>query len=124
MNFKKYVQNSPSLTIQCWEPKTWLCVTFAHCFSTFLRERRSQKHKIGKIAVFPILFITRCLKKSEKLSVVFYSCLFYIKLKICNYSLLHNFAMVSHYLYNRKSFCLLRFNKCFFLDLNFERFSL
>ena len=33
---------------------------------------------------------------SDKLSVVFYSFLFYIKLKACNYPLRHNFAIVSH----------------------------
>ena len=46
-------------------------------------------------------FFTDCLKKFKELVVAFSSCLFYIKLKACNYSLRHNFAMVSHYLNNR-----------------------
>ena len=83
---------------------------------------------------FSRTFVTDCLKKSEKLSVVFYNCSLYIKLKAAyNYPLRHNFAMVSHHLNNRnikalfemikKPFGMVRFNKSFLLGLNFARFS-
>ena len=65
----------------------------------------------------------------------FYSCSFYIKFKACNYPLHYNFVKASYYLNNRniknsfwidkKSFGIVRFNKCFFLinDLTFASFS-
>ena len=82
---------------------------------------------------FSCNFVTDCLKKYEKLSVVFYNCSLYIKLKARNYPLRHNFAMVSHYLHNgnikalfemiKKPFGMVRFNKSFLLGQNFARFS-
>ena len=52
--------------IQCCEPITSLDASFTRCFSTLLRGGRGQKHQIAQIAVFPIIFVTDCLKKSEK----------------------------------------------------------
>ena len=99
-NFKRCVENSASPPIQCCEPMTQLDATFAHCYSTLLRLGRVWKHKIVQTAVMAIIFVTDCLKKCEKLSLVFYSYSFCIKLKACNYPLRHIVAMVSHYLNN------------------------
>ena len=55
------------------------------------------------MAVFPIIFVTDFLKTFEKLSVVFYSCLFYIKLKAYNYPLRQNFEIVNYYLNNNNN---------------------
>ena len=66
-NFKKCIWNSPSLPIQCCEPITWLDASFAHCSSTLLRGGRGEKHKIVQIAVFPIIFVTDCLKHLQNL---------------------------------------------------------
>ena len=93
---------------------------------------KGEKNKIVQIPVFPILFVTDCLKKSEKLSE-------YLKLVNehqiigMHLSITSQFAMVNHYLNKRKikalfelikkSFGMVKFNKCFFLELNFASFS-
>ena len=59
-------KNSPSPPTQCFKPITELDASFAHCFSTLLRGGRGEKHKIALVAVFPIIFVTDCLKNSEK----------------------------------------------------------
>ena len=64
-NFKKCVSSSPSLPIQCCKPITLLDASFAHCYSTLLRGGRGEKHKIVQIAVFPIIFVTDCLKNLQ-----------------------------------------------------------
>ena len=55
----------PLSPIQCWEPITLLDASFAHCSSTLLRGGRGEKHKIVQIAVFPIIFVTDCLKNLQ-----------------------------------------------------------
>ena len=59
---KNMFKNPPSPPIQCCEPATWLDASFAHCFSTLLIERRTEKHELVQIAAFPIIFVTDCLK--------------------------------------------------------------
>ena len=59
-------QKSLSPPKQCCEPITKLDARFAHCFSTLLRGGSGEKHEIIQIAVFPIIFVTGGLKKSEK----------------------------------------------------------
>ena len=59
-------KNPPSPPTQCWKPITYLDGSFAHCCSTLLRRGRGEKHEIALIAVFPIIFVTDCLKKLEK----------------------------------------------------------
>ena len=58
---------SPLSPIQCCEPITSLDARFAHCSSTLLRGRRGEKHKTVQIAVFPIIFVTDCLKNLQNL---------------------------------------------------------
>ena len=41
--------------------------SFAHCSSILLRGERGDKHKIVQIAVFPIIFVTDCLKNLQNL---------------------------------------------------------
>ena len=67
---------------------------FCSLFLNIFKRGKGYKFEIVQIAVSPIIFVTDCLKISEKLNVVFYSCSFYIKLKSCNYPLRHNFAMI------------------------------
>ena len=64
-NFKKCVENFPSPPIQCCEPITLLDASFAHYSSTLSRGGRGEKHKIVQIAVFPIIFVTDCLKNLQ-----------------------------------------------------------
>ena len=52
--------------MQCCKPIKQLDASFAHSFSTLLREGRRQKHEIAQILVFAIIFVTDCLQKSEK----------------------------------------------------------
>ena len=63
---KSLFENPPSPLTQCCKPITELDASFAHCFSTLLRGGREEKHEIALIAVFPTIFVTDCLKKSEK----------------------------------------------------------
>ena len=42
-----------------------LDASFTHCSSTLLRGRRGEKHKIVQIEVFPIIFVTDCLKNLQ-----------------------------------------------------------
>ena len=63
---KSVFKNPPSPPIQCCEPIALLDASFVHCFSTLLRGGRRQRHETVLIAVFPITFVTDCLKKSEK----------------------------------------------------------
>ena len=44
------------------EPITLLEASFAHFSSTLLRGGRGEKHKIVQTTVFPIIFVTHCLK--------------------------------------------------------------
>ena len=63
---KSLFKNPPSPPTQCWKPITQLDSSFAHCFSTLLRGGSGEKHEIALIAVFPNIFVTDRLKKSEK----------------------------------------------------------
>ena len=51
--------------MQCCELITLLDESFAHCSSTLLRGGTGEKHKIVQIAVFPIIFVTDCLKNLQ-----------------------------------------------------------
>ena len=53
--------------MQCCEPITLLDASFTHCPSTLLKGARGEKHKIVQIAVFPIIFVTDCLKNLQNL---------------------------------------------------------
>ena len=53
--------------IKCCKLITLLDASFAHCSSTLLRGGRGEKHKIVQIAVFPIIFVTDCLKNLQNL---------------------------------------------------------
>ena len=66
-----------------------LPLSFPHCFTMMLRGERGKKQKIVQIAVFPVFFVTDCLKNPENLSAVFYSWSFWMTLKACNYPLRH-----------------------------------
>ena len=63
---KSLFKNTHSRPIQCCEPTTYFDASFAHCFSTLLRGGRKWKHENVQITAFPIIFVTGCLKKSEK----------------------------------------------------------
>ena len=63
---KSVFKNPPSPHIQCSEPIAKLDASFAHCFSILLRGGRGQQHEIALVAVFAIIFVTDCLKKSGK----------------------------------------------------------
>ena len=73
---------------------------FCLLFLNIIKSGKRAETENCAIAVFSIIFVIDCLKKSEKLILVFYSCSFYIKLKACNYPLHYNFVKVSHYLNN------------------------
>ena len=47
-----------------------LDASFAHCSSTLLRGGRGEKHKIVQITVFPIIFVTDCLKNLQNFTCV------------------------------------------------------
>ena len=49
------------------KPITVLDASFTHCSSTLLRGEIGEKHKIGQIAVFPIIFVPDCLKILQNL---------------------------------------------------------
>ena len=51
----------------CCEPITLLNATFTHCSSTLLRGVRGEKQKTVQKAVFPIIFVTNCLKNLQTL---------------------------------------------------------
>ena len=55
-------KNLPSPPIQCCEPIRWLDARFAPCLSPLLRGSRGKTSEIVQIAVFPIIFVTDCLK--------------------------------------------------------------
>ena len=65
---KSVFQNADFPLIQCCKPITKYETSFAQCFSTLLRGGRGWKHKNVQIAVFPIIFIIDCLKKTDKLT--------------------------------------------------------
>ena len=44
---------------------SFLGASFAHCSSTLLGGGRGEKHKIIQMAVFPIIFVTDCLKNLQ-----------------------------------------------------------
>ena len=46
---------------------TLLDASFTHCSPTLLRGGRGEKHKTVQIAVFPIIFVTNCLKNLQNL---------------------------------------------------------
>ena len=47
-----------------------LDASFAHCSSALLRGGRGEKHKIVQITVFPIIFVTDCLKNLQNVKCV------------------------------------------------------
>ena len=62
---KSVLKNSRSLPIQWCEPLTKLKAGFAHSFSVMMG--RCRNTELLKIAVFLIIFVTDCLKISQKL---------------------------------------------------------
>ena len=64
-NLKSVFKHSPSLPTQCCEPIALLDASFAHCFSTLVSRKRGEKSKVVQVAVFPITFVTDCLKNQQ-----------------------------------------------------------
>ena len=65
MGVLKSVFKIPPPSIQCCQPITLLIASFPHCSSTLLRGRSGGTHKVVQIAVFPIIFVTDCLKNLQ-----------------------------------------------------------
>ena len=64
---KSVFKISPLPYIQCCKPITLFDPSFTLCSSTFLRGGRGEEHKIVRIAVFPIIFVTDRLKNLQNL---------------------------------------------------------
>ena len=62
---KSVFKISPLPYIQCCKPITLFDPSFTLCSSTFLRGGRGEEHKIVRIAVFPIIFVTDRLKNPQ-----------------------------------------------------------
>ena len=63
MGILKSVFKIPTLPI--YKPIALLGTSFAQFSSTLLRGERRGKHKIVQIVVFPIIFVTDCLKNLQ-----------------------------------------------------------
>ena len=70
---KKFFKNPPLPLYNVVNPITKLEAGFAHCFTTLLRWGRGGGKKIVQIVVFPIIFVTDCLKKSKKFQVWYFT---------------------------------------------------
>ena len=79
--------NSSSPTLQCYIPITdnRACRNFGSLFVNTVKRKKGLKKEIVPIAVFPMIFITDCLKNWKNLWVVFCSWSFRITLKAYNY---------------------------------------
>ena len=62
---KRVFKLPPFPLIQCCEPIILLNASFAHCSTTLLRGGRGEKYAIVQIAVFPIIFVSDCLKNLQ-----------------------------------------------------------
>ena len=87
-NFRKCVSNPPSPPYTILPTNNIAWHKFCSLFLNIVK-RRKRTDEIVQIAVFPIAFVPDCLKICKFLSLVFYYCLFEIKLKACIYPLRH-----------------------------------